>query len=1248
MESPDKSFPVVGIGASAGGLEAVSELIAELPATTGMAFLLVQHLDPMHESFLTEILAKKAAFAVETATDGTILKPDHLYVIPPNAVMTVADGVLRLRSREGEERPHKPVNILFRSLAQQHAHRAVAVVLSGTDSDGAQGLEEIKAAGGITMAQEPATAKFDGMPKSAIATGCVDFVMPSKELGKEMLRIGRHPYLSPAGSPDALAQEEECLRRIFRLLQHRIGTDFSRYKRTTVQRRLARRMALRQVDGLTEYADLLIQEPDEVHALARDFLIRVTGFFRDPETFAGLSETVFPALFEHRSPKDPIRIWVPGCASGEEAYSIAMVLLEYLDDRATSTRVQIFGTDLSDIAIEKARSGIYMDGIADEVSPERLQRFFVKLDGHYQISKIVRDLSVFARHDVTRDPPFSRLDLVSCRNLLIYLDQTLQRQIIPLFHYSLNPDGFLVLGPSETIGRSSQFFRLVDGRQQIYRRQPVPAQIVQGFSADEATARTGVGEAIAAAKPAPIESERAQKETERLLLTRFAPASILIDDGLNVVYFHGETGRYLEHARGAASLNLQKICRPGLLVELTPAIKEAQKSERPVLREDVRVELPGQKSDVTFEVIPVKLPGIESRYFLILFGQPSAQRSELRRAGLLVRLYTSLFGAGSAQETEKDNQIARLRRELDATRDYLQAGVEEHEAVTEEMKSAHEEALSANEEFLSTNEELETAKEELQSANEELGVTNQELRDRNRELNALNDELRDSRSYQEAISETLRESLLVLDGGLRIQKANHQFYDTFHLRPQETLLRHIYDLADGQWSITGLRDLLEGILPRVSTLRDFEVTHDFRGVGEKTMLLNAKRLVSNNGRDEMILLAIEDITDRQISQKKQMDADRRKNDFLATLAHELRNPLAPIRIGIQLLRRDAKEADVKQLDMMERQIQSLVRLVDDLLDVARIESGHVELRKEPVDLVGVVNRAIEESRHLLDDRRHTLSLLLPSEAVRVMADPVRLEQVTANLLTNAAKYTDAGGEIVVIVERVDDDAIITVRDNGIGIAPELLPQLFEIFFQAHAALDRTAGGLGIGLSVTKRMVELHGGRIEGHSDGLGRGSKFTVHLPIMRDAGNRSDSRNEKTEDKNDSRMAPEPSPVPSNTHRVLIVDDSADTAESVAELARSWGHEVVVAQDGPTALEVVSGFRPDIALLDIGLPEMNGYELARRLRQISGMETTRLVAITGYAREEDRRAAQEAGFSLHLTKPVDPVRLKNLLATLC
>jgi two-component system, chemotaxis family, CheB/CheR fusion protein len=1236
MEPLDRSFPLVGIGASAGGLEAISELLAELPATTGMAFLLVQHLDAHHESLLTEILAKKTGLSVETAADGTRVEPGHCYVIPPNTTLTVAGTILRLHCRLSADKPHKPIDILFRSLAEEHGDRAVAVVLSGADSDGAQGIEEIKAAGGIALAQEPTSARFEGMPKNAIATGCIDLVLTPKELGKELVRIGRHPYLRSVS--DEPAQEEDGLKRIFRLLRARNGTDFSHYKRSTVRRRLARRMALREVDGLADYEELLGQDSDEIEALTQDFLIRVTSFFRDPETFEGLSETIFSVLFKNRSPKDPLRIWVPGCASGEEVCSIAIVLLEYLGDRANATRVQIFGTDLSDDAIEKARTGLYADSIADEISPARLQRFFVKQDEHYQISKTIRDLCIFARQDVTRDPPFSRIDLVSCRNLLIFLDQTLQQQILQLFHYSLNPGGFLVLGPSETIGSSSEDFQQI-GRHKIFRRRPVSVRVLPDFPPVEGTMRPTVPQRTMAADSILIDTGRAQQETDRLLLSRYAPASILIDDRFNIVYLQGETGRYLEHARGAASLNLQKVCRAGLLVELFPAIQEAIKSEMPTHRNGVRVELPGEEGEVSFEVIPVRPPGTDSRYYLIVFGQPSARYTEPLPPGLLVRLWTSLVGAGSAGETDKDNQMARLSRELDATRNYLQATVEEHDAAREEMKSAHEEALSANEEFLSTNEELETAKEELQSTNEELSVTNQELRNRNLELSGLNQELRQSRSYLDSIVETLRESLLVLDGDLRVQKANHEFYETFRARQEDTLQRHLYELGDGQWNIPGLRVLLEGVLPQDRAVRDYEMTHIFPGIGEKTMQLNARRLAGTERRDEMILLAIEDITDRATSHRKLVEADGRKNKFLATLAHELRNPLAPLRIAAQLLRRNAKETGLPQLDVIERQVQKLTRLVDDLLDIARVERDHIELRLERLDLSKVINQAIEATRHHLDDRRQTLSLSLPEKPVRVLADPVRLEQVISNLLNNAAKYTPQGGEIVVSVARRDQQAAITVRDTGIGIAPELLPQLFEMFFQADTSLDRAGGGLGIGLSVTKRLVELHGGRIEGRSEGLGKGSEFIVYLPVGAEA-----------EDERDS--APKEASAPSaalvyHTHRVLIVDDNVDTAETLAEMARHWGHQAAIAHDGPAALKMVPAFGPEIALVDLGLPGMNGYDLVRRLRELPAMKSVPVVAITGYAAEEDRRRAQEVGFNLYFVKPIDLDRLERLLSTL-
>jgi two-component system, chemotaxis family, CheB/CheR fusion protein len=1119
---------------------------------------------------------------------------------------------------------------LFKSLASEYAHRAVGVVLSGSDADGAQGVEEIKAAGGITMAQEPDSAKFAGMPKSAIATGCVDFVLPPIELAAQLSRIARHPYLS---SGVGTAQEQDRLRGIFRLLLSQNGTDFSRYKRSTVQRRLARRIALRQVEGLDQYIDLLRRDPNEVQALAQDFLVRVTGFFRDPEGYEGLANIVLPALFENRA-ADPVRIWVPGCASGEEVYSIAIVLLEYLGERASAHRIQIFATDLSDIAIEKARNGVYSDAIADELSAERLNRFFTKINEHYQISKIIRDLCIFARQDVTKDPPFSRLDLVSCRNVLIYLDQGMQRQILSLFHYSLKPNGFLILGASETVGRSSELFRQVEGHPQIYRRQPVQTKAVPAPSLEEPEKPRPV-QSSSALIAEPAENERAQREIERLLLGRYAPAAILVDAELNAVYFQGDTSRYLQHGHGAASFNLQKIVRPGLLVELAPAIREAHETGKSAVREGIRVESDSREQEVSFEVVPVSLPGSEAHYSLILFGKPSLAPIAAKPRGSLVKLWESLFWSGSAAVIEKDSQIAALRRELEATRDYLQATVEEHEAAKEEMRAAHEEALSVNEEFLSTNEELETAKEELQSANEELGVTNQELSTRNTQLSVINEELRGSRAFLDAIVETIREPLLVLDRDLVVTKANAAFFEIFKVQPEHTLRLHLYDLGEGQWDIPELRKLLGEVIPEKSVVKDYEVSHTFPEIGQRTMLLNARRLISTDGDDEMILLAIEDITYRHIAEQKLQEADHRKNNFLATLAHELRNPLAPIRLRVELLRRQTNGTDLKQLDMIERQIAKLTGIVDDLLDIARIERDQFKLRKEPLDLVSLVQDTIDASSYLFDERHHRLSLFLSKEPIPVIGDPIRLEQVVSNLLSNAAKYTDPEGEIEVSVARIGSSATIKVRDNGVGISPDMMPQLFEMFFQARTSLDRAEGGLGIGLSITKRLVELHGGRVEAFSDGPGKGSEFLVHLPIS------------QVQD-HPAPLKQSPSPASSSrTRRILIVDDNVDTAEAVAELARALGHTVVVAHDGATALEIARTFRSEIALLDIGLPRMNGYELARRLRQLDGMEATLLVAMSGYGREEDRQESQRAGFNYHLIKPVDAARLERLLSTM-
>ena len=519
-------FPIVAIGASAGGLEAVSELLAALPARSEMAYVVIQHLDPDHPSLLAELLGKRAAMPVEPIHAGLILEPGHVYVIPPNVTLTLNEDRFELSPRVNG--PHHPIDLFFISLAESRADAAIGVVLSGGDADGTLGVQAIKQGGGIALAQSPESARFPNMPEHTIDTGCVDFVGRPSQIAQELVRLGRHPYLrSSAVDPPqkdaeevpSAATEENTLRHIFRRLRSSHGVDFTHYKRSTLRRRLARRMALRKAEELTDYVAMLEDDAVEAAALYQDFLIRVTGFFRDPDSFDGLRDRVFPSICEGRSPKEPVRIWVPGCASGEEVYSVAIALVEYLSERVSGTGIQLFGTDVSEAAIERARAGLYPESISEEISAERLQRYFVKEDHHYRIAKSLRDLCIFARQHVTRDPPFSRLDLVSCRNLLIYLDAAAQRRVMHVFHYSLRPKGFLLLGPSESVGTAADLFELLDKQRRIYARKAVAAgmglELGTAGSALYNRSRESSGTEEA---PAFLETDSAQREADRFLL----------------------------------------------------------------------------------------------------------------------------------------------------------------------------------------------------------------------------------------------------------------------------------------------------------------------------------------------------------------------------------------------------------------------------------------------------------------------------------------------------------------------------------------------------------------------------------------------------------------------------------------------------------------------------------------------------------------------------------------------------------
>jgi two-component system CheB/CheR fusion protein len=728
---------VVGIGASAGGLEAFTELLHHLPSETGMAFVLVQHLDPTHESILTELLSKTTKLSVLEARNKMPLKPDHVYVIPPNTKMTMRRGILRLVTGKREVGAHHSIDHFLESLARDRGPQAVGVILSGSASDGTVGLEAIKNEGGITFAQDR-SARYEGMPRSAITAGCVDFVLAPAQIASELGKIAEHPHLTTLepGAAEALPRDASEYGKVLNALRMRTGVDFSLYKSTTIRRRITRRMALSKTGRLPAYLNYLRSRPSEVDALYQDILISVTGFFRNPEVFETLQQKVFTALIKERTSDQPVRVWVVGCSTGQEVYSLAMAFLEYAGGASTQVPVQVFGTDLNEVLLDKARAGLYSKSDVRDLSPERLRRFFVQEEGGYRICKPIRELCVFARHDVLSDPPFSRIDLLSCRNVLIYMEPALQKRLLPLFHYALRPEGFLLLGSSETIGGFEDLFAVQDKECRLYSKkgsgtQPeVKAHVKRGMARKAAAPSKGRNLTVELAG-----ETDAQREADRVLLARYAPAGVLVNDELRVLQFRGRTGPYLELAPGRVSYDLAKMLREGLLLPVRATIQKARRTGQVARAEDVEFQSNGETQRTGVEVIPLKR--LKERWFLVVFDggiPPLAARQQMTaRAEVEVAVAPNLQAA--------QREMTRLRGELAATRDYLQSVTEQYEAANEELQAANEEGQSSNEELQSINEELETTKEELQSTNEELTTVNEEMATRNNELHRINSDL---------------------------------------------------------------------------------------------------------------------------------------------------------------------------------------------------------------------------------------------------------------------------------------------------------------------------------------------------------------------------------------------------------------------------------------------------------------------------------------------------------------------------
>ncbi len=1349
----EKFVRCVGIGASAGGLDACRGLFAHLPSDTGMAFIVVLHLDPTHESHLRELLARSTEMPVVEVSSEMRVLADHVYVIVPDTDLDLREGMLRPRRREESSGVRRPIDALFGALARSYRERAVAVVLSGTGEDGSEGMREVRKAGGVCLVQEPDSADFSGMPRAAIATGAVDRVLRPAEMGEALAGlVGRERDAVTPQRPDKPDQDRrdqqyrdsdargpheddieptsEGFKDILDLVSAHHGVRFDNYRTGTLTRRISRRMRLNHFSDAAGYADFLRDKPTEIEALYQDLLIDVTRFFRDSAVWERLSDDIIPALVEAAGEEEkPLRFWVPACSSGEEAYSLAIVALEALRDAGLNNSVQIFATDVNERSIGLARRGLYPGTISEEVDQDLLDRYFHRQGEHYQVNARVRELVTFAVHDLLVDPPFSRMMLVSCRNLLIYLESDAQRRALELMSYALSPGGYLVLGTSESIGRGRDDLEVVSESLRIYKSKATgpesPRQTPRWMATRHQSAQDS--------PPMPDRGVRApnrnvERHLEHHILRHHAPASVVINTDYDILHFYGPTEEFLAAPTGATELDLLAWLRPGLYAELRPALERAIDTDETVDIERMYLERGDQVRPITSHIEPLdSIPGAEGLYLVTFRTLPPETTG------------------GDAIPDEEQSQVRRLEAQLRTARRDQRQLRQRLEDSSEEYQAHNEELLSLNEELQSTNEELETSKEEMQSLNEEMLTVNRELEEKNVELRELNNdlnnlllstdiptifldmqmrvrrftpastrvmrlvpsdigrsiehvkeryhngnlideaaavaagegpfqtevqaddgryytqrilpyrtdegdidgvsiiftditeqkqraaEIEEARQYSEAIVRTIRTPLLVLDANLQVLSANECFHETFETSAEVVEGERIFEIDAEQWDIPGLRSLLQKVLPERLEVEDYDIEHNFDRLGRRFLRLNARTMARPHS-DPLILLSIEDDTARRFAEMEATqradelrEEHERKDEFLAMLGHELRNPLAALSYGLEYLGEAGERSRDEQTRlMMGRQLTRMQMMLDQLLEMSRIASGKIVIESEPVDLSEIAHHALEVVMPSIEAHDHQISTSLPPPGeVVVIGDANRLAQVIENLLTNAVKYTEDGGEIALIVEADGDDAVVRVRDTGVGIDPELLPHIFGLFTQASQTLQRSEGGLGLGLSLANELVEMHHGKLSAHSEGLGEGSEFVIRLPRAGGTPVRH-----KEEPVSDGEERP---------RRVLVVDDEEDATELLSLILESHGHHTRVANDGRSALECARSFDPEVILLDLGLPGMSGYEVARQLREEHG-DGARLIALTGY--REDAERLEAAGFDRHIVKPPNFDRL--------
>lgn len=1319
-ESTSPEF-VVGIGASAGGLEALEVFFREMPSDTGLAFVVVQHLSPDFKSVMDDLLARVTEIPIRMIENDMRLEANTIYLIPPNQELICSGCKLLLTDRSAGRELNFPIDQFFRSLADDLREKAIAIVLSGTGTDGSRGICDIHEAGGLVLSQTPESAKFDGMPKAARDTGIVNVLLRPVEMPGALLEYLNDPNRElTAASREALVVMEGPMFTIFHLLKKHCGVDFSDYKTTTISRRIHRRVMLNGISDLESYVDILKQNPEEVDRLYKDLLIGVTAFFRDQDVFERLELDVIPELMERLDQEEEFRAWVVATATGEEAYSLAIIIAEYLESQGDSRPVKIFATDVHQDSLDKASRGVYPEQFLAGVTPQRLQKYFVRHADGYHLIPAIRKMVVFVSHNVIRDAPFTKLDLVTCRNVLIYLSAATQKKVLSLLHFALKREAALCLGPSETLGDLTNEFSTVDERTKIFRKHRdvlLPASMRMPVRSPVVPLPVNREDAMLPALSRSIDS-RELMSTYDQILDELMPASLLIGPNREFLQSFSGASQYLQARDGRASTDILDVIHEDLRSPLSTALRRLNGQGKPVVYNGVRCE------------------STEGESNLKLTLRPLASKTQARPNVLVVIEASDLPGEEAdvidATATSSE-QVEVLERELQETRDNLQSTIEHSQTTNEELQSANEQLIASNEELQSTN-------EELHSVNEELYTVNAEHQRKIGELTELTDDM-------DNLLASTNVHTIFLDAELKIRRMTPGIADTFNLIPQDVGRRidtFTYNLLDkdlvfrvkqvldseapfqrevrdrnDNWyllrilpyrsggrvegvvltliEITSLK-LAERKLAEVSEIveqsddailrltRDGTVTMWNRGAeklfgfkadditGRNVSMIvppdrqdEAADILSRNingetvdhfetqrvcrdGRKIDVALTLSPIRDvsgtvvgaseivRDITHRKQLEVRmleeiERRDQFLAMLSHELRNPLGALLNASHMLNESDKSYDgdgEHPHQIIQRQVEHMAALLNDLLDVNRISQGQIRLQRKVVDLVGLIQPATETIRPQLEANEQQLELTLPDSPVWIDASAERIQQILVNLLANASRYSPAGETISLSIGRMEDRAVLTVSDNGMGIRPELIDDIFDLFVQGDQSIDRSEGGMGVGLALVKRLIELHGGKVYAKSAGPGQGSEFVIELPIS------PPPRIQKPDSSPDVAQLP--------ARRILLIEDNDDAREMMVAILEMRGFEVIDAADGRTGLELVKSSRPDVAILDIGLPELDGYEVARRIRADHDIGPIRLIALTGYGQDEDKRNALDAGFDDHLTKPLSPAKLIEIL----